>query len=338
MIGYYIHHHGHGHMARAVSISAHLQRPVTALTSRPLPEAHPFTATVTLPRDDTAEHVAEPTAHGALHWAPHHDAGYGARMQALAEWVADTGPDACVVDVSVEVAVFLRLLGVPVIVVAQPGDRTDPAHTLVYQVADHILAPWPRELNTPRWLLPHAAKTSYVGGISRFEGRTVDGYDADRDARIRAGELNVLLLGGAGGGFDKRIPSAGPDGVRWKALGGAGGDWVDDPWAAICDADVVVSHAGQNSVADLAAARRRAIVIPQPRPFDEQEATANVLARHGLAATATGWPDDDAWPLLLQTARESDPGRWRRWRVDGAAARAAEAIEDTAHRCRRPVA
>lgn len=298
-----------------------------------MPREHPFCATVTLPRDDTAECVAEPTAHGALHWAPHHDTGYSARMQALAGWVADAGPDACVIDVSVEVAVFLRLLGVPIVVVAQPGDRTDPAHTLVYRLADHIVAPWPGELNTPHWLLPHAAKTSYVGGISRFEGRTVSTRGDGRD-----GEPTVLLLGGAGGGFDVRIPSAGPTGVRWKALGGGSGTWVDDPWADICDADVVVSHAGQNSVADLAAARCRAVVIPQPRPFDEQEATADVLAHHGLAVAAAGWPADDDWPLLLQTARQSDPGRWRRWCIDGAAARAAAAIEGTAQRCRRPVA
>ncbi|MDF2826049.1 MAG: UDP-N-acetylglucosamine:LPS N-acetylglucosamine transferase, partial [Mycobacterium sp.] len=82
---------------------------------------HPFAATVTLARDDTADTVAEPTAHGALHWVPHHDTGLQERMQTIAQWVADARPAAVVVDVSVEVATFVRLLGVPVIVVAQPG-------------------------------------------------------------------------------------------------------------------------------------------------------------------------------------------------------------------------
>ena len=122
MIGYYIHHHGFGHLARAVSISAHLRRPVTALTSRSVPQPHPFSAIVNLPRDDDADRVHEPTAHGGLHWAPHHDPGYSARMHTLARWVAEARPDVCVVDVSVEVAIFLRLLGVPVVVVTKDAN------------------------------------------------------------------------------------------------------------------------------------------------------------------------------------------------------------------------
>ena len=299
-----------------------------------MPQPHPFSAIVNLPRDDLprddeADRVHEPTAHGGLHWAPHHDPGYSARMQALAKWVAEARPDVCVVDVSVEVAIFLRLLGVPVVVVTQPGERTDPPHDVVYRIADHIVAPWPRELNAPHWLGRHADKTSYVGGISRFEGRgRID------DRRCGPDDLDVLLLGGAGGGFDAAAPESGASRITWRSLGGGSGTWVEDPWEAICTADVVVTHAGQNSVADAAAARRPAVVIPQPRPFDEQHATAEVLTRHRLAVTASAWPADDEWPRLLARARETDPSRWERWQVDGAAARAAAAIESTAERCR----
>lgn len=95
-----------------------------------------------------------------------------------------------------------------------------------------------------------------------------------------------------------------------------------------------VSHAGQNSIADIAAARRPAVVIPQPRPFDEQHMTASVLGRHGLAVTAPRWPSGGDWPAVLQRACATDPGRWRQWQVHGAAARAAAAIESTAARCR----
>lgn len=327
MIGYYIHHHGYGHLARAVSISAQLRRPVTALTSRTVSHPHPFTEIVNLPRDDAAAVVSEPTAHGALHWAPHHDHGYGARMRALARWVADAQPEACVVDVSVEVAIFLRLLGVPVIVVALPGERTDAAHVLVHRVADHILAAWPAALNSPHWLLPHAHKTSYVGGISRFEGRARSTALYDH-----SGTSKVLLLGGAGGGLGDATPEL--HDVTWRVIGGDAGPWIADPWTEICAADVVVSHAGQNSIADLAAAGRPAVIIPQPRPFGEQQATAEVLSRHGLAVTSAVWPSRDSWPDVLRRARAVDTSRWRHWQVQGAAARAAHAIENTATRCR----
>ncbi|MEZ0339345.1 glycosyltransferase [Mycobacterium sp. pV006] len=291
-----------------------------------MPQQHPFAAVVALPRDDQADRVGEPTAHGALHWAPHHDDGYHARMQMLAQWVADAQPQVCVVDVSVEVALFLRLLGVPTVVFALPGDRTDAPHEAVHRAADHILAAWPAGLNTPRWLQPHTHKTSYVGGISRFEGRRPEHPGDDR-------ELRILVLGGAADVSGCRTGPDLPD-VSWTAIGGASGRWVDDPWPYLCVADVVVSHAGQNSIADIAAAQRPAIVVPQPRPFGEQDCTAAVLDRHALATVTRGPVRDEDWPGLVHRAARRDPAHWRRWQVHGAAARAAAAVEDTAVRCR----
>jgi hypothetical protein len=330
MIGYYIHHHGSGHLTRATSICAQMQRPVTALSSLDIPEPHPFTAVMRLPRDDEAEHVREPSAHGALHWAPHHDGGYRSRMTAIAQWVADTEPEAVVVDVSVEVATFVRLLGVPVIVMALPGDRVDAPHQLVHRLADHIVAAWPGDLNAPAWLRPYRDKASYVGGISRFEGRSTATSTHERPPRT----LRVLALGGTGDTFgDNDFDGLTVDGldVAWSALGG-GGSWVSDPWPQICAADVVVTHAGQGCIADVAAAERPAVVIPSPRPFDEQSVTATVLREHRLAVVAPRWPDRAAWPALLAEAMAADPSRWRLWQVHGAAARAASAIETTARR------
>ena len=61
-------------------------------------------------------------------------------MALIARWIDETRPVAIVVDVSVEVALFVRLLGVPVIVMAMPGERIDGPHALVHQIADHIIA------------------------------------------------------------------------------------------------------------------------------------------------------------------------------------------------------
>src|SRR5690349_14761773 len=163
MIGYYIHHSGHGHLARAVSICAQLAPPTTALTSATVTRPHPFHTVVALPRDDAAASVTDETAGGALHWVPRNDNGLRERMAAVVEWVSAVRPSAVVVDVSVEVAVQVRLLGVPVIVVAMPGERTDAPHELVYRLADHILACWPSALYNPAWLRPHRHKVSYIG-------------------------------------------------------------------------------------------------------------------------------------------------------------------------------
>ncbi len=85
-------------------------------------------------------------------------------------------------------------------------------------------------------------------------------------------------------------------------------------------------------MADVATARRPAIVLPQSRPFDEQHVTAETLRSHGLAAVIRGWPDPSAWRCLIRHAQASDPNIWERWRTSGAAARAAEVIEATAQR------
>lgn len=334
MIGYYIHHQGHGHLNRALSISGQLREPVTALTSLDLPPQHPFTHTVTLARDDDAQEVSEPTAHGALHWAPHHDAGLSARMQAIAQWVADARPAVMVIDVSVEVATFVRLLGVPVIVVALPGKRVDQPHLLVHRLADHIIAAWPRELCIPPWLRSYDHKTTYVGGISRFDGR----LRPDPDSRAEDAPM-VLVLGGAGGSGIDADTVTGLAAIHsqytWTSLGVPGGPWTADPWPQICAADVVIGHGGQGCVADIATAERPAVIVPQDRPFDEQQMTARVLRQHQLAVVSRHWPEHRAWPGLLAHAMAGDTSRWRRWQPRGAAARAAAVIEQVARRCAR---
>jgi hypothetical protein len=217
-----------------------------------------------------------------------------------------------VVDVSVEVALFVRLLGVPVIVMAMPGERTDGPHASVHQIGDHIIAAWPRELYEPEWLRAYAAKTSYVGGISRFGDR-----EGLQPTTNRA--PTVLVLSGTGVDFDQTTVDATaasiPE-ITWKTLGLRGGLRTPDPWPDICAADV-------------AAARRPAIVLPQPRPFDEQHATAETLRRDRLAVATRGWPDARAWRYFIGHARAADPSRWERRQTTDAAARAAEAIKTT---------
>jgi hypothetical protein len=327
VIGYYVHHHGSGHLNRAISICTQLRHPVAVLTSLDIPRPHPFATVLALPRDDAGTRPEQPSANGALHWVPHHDDGLMTRMALIAQWIEQTRPAAVVTDVSVEVALFVRLLGVPVIAIAMPGERTDGPHALVHQIADHIVAAWPQELYEPEWLHAYAAKTTYVGGISRFEDREVLHPTEDH------GRPSVLVLSGTGGcDFDQATVDATaaqiPE-IAWKTLGLRGGPRTPDPWPDMCAADVVITHAGQNCVADVATAGRPAVVLPQPRPYDEQHVTVETLRRHRLAVAARGWPDARAWRCLIAQARASDPRRWQRWQTTGAAARAAEAIETT---------
>lgn len=330
MIGYYIHHLGRGHLAMARCIAARLHERVTGLSSLAPPADWPGDW-LGLPRDDTGGSAIEPTARGQLHWAPLGHAGLRDRMAALAGWIQRTMPSVIVVDVSVEVATLARLMGVPVISIVLPGKRDDPAHRLGHALAETLIAPWPASMSAI--LLgegSEAARIQAVGAFSRFDGRA-PGPGAP-------GRRTVLALSGSGGSEvtadHVRLAAAATPGWDWTMLGGAAGPWLDDPWPVLCRADVVVTHAGMNAIADVAAARKPAVVVPQARPHGEQLATSQALAQAGLAVVTDPWPRAASWPALLSAALELDGGRWAAWSTGNGASDAAEIIESVAARYR----
>lgn len=347
MIGWYAHHHGLGHLTRLQAIAAHLRTPVTGLSSLPAPDGwqQPW---VHLDRDDrmpvARAATADPSAHGVLHWVPRHEPGLARRTSQLSTWIDRTHPALVVVDVSVEVSLVARLCGVPVVVLAMPGTRTDRAHRSAYDLADALLAPWPAGAHTTGWPDSWRDKVWAVGGISRFDGRTPEAPAGTRDGAPRARSTpaprrRVLLLWGAGGRHTSAADveaarSATPD---WE--------WVErgpdlpsaDLWADLAAADVVVTHAGQNAVAEVAAARRPAVVVPQPRPFDEQGATASAVERLGIAVGLRSWPSDaGVWPEVLERAVARGGAGWQRWSSGHSAADAARLLESLVTRLTQP--
>jgi hypothetical protein len=272
------------------------------------------------------------TAGGRLHWAPVRHAGLRGRMAMIAQWIAATSPRLLVSDVSVEVALLARLLGTPTAVVAMRGERTDAPHRMAYDLADLLLAPWPAELPEPGWPEHWQAKTVHTGAFSRFDGRPRPAPARRRTDRPRP--QRVLLLMGSGGtdvsAGEISAAQAATPGWQWTTLGGPEGGWSTDPWPALCAAEVVVTHAGQNALAECAAARRPAVVVPQERPFGEQAATGRALARGRLAAVAHRWPEPGEWPALLEQARADGGDRWSQWAPGDGAARAARALANAA--------
>lgn len=317
MIGYYVHHQGNGHAHRALALTQALGRPVTGLSSLSAPQGWPG-PWVRLERDDRGGPPEDPTARGRLHWAPLGDAGMRRRSHQISAWLDVARPEVVVVDVSVEVALLVRLHGVPVVTVVQPGVRDDPAHVLGYDVADGLVAFWPREA-TPA-LLPGASaelldRVHAVGALARFPVR------ADRPRR--PGSRRVALLAGAGGtdlsrGAIDRAQAATP-GWSWSVLSRAHGTWHEDPRSVLEDADVVVTHAGQNAVAEVAAMRRPAIVVPERRPHEEQTTTAAALGAGGWPVLVEGGFPEGGWAERLDRAAGLDGSGWVRW-CDGRAA------------------
>ncbi|MEU6311700.1 glycosyltransferase [Streptomyces sp. NPDC047014] len=335
MIGYYVHHQGLGHLHRAQCIAAHVQDTLTILSSLPRPEAW-TREWVPLPPDSDDAPV-DPTARGRLHWAPVHHQGHQERMGTIAEWIRRTRPTLFVSDVSVEAAALARLMGTPVAIAAMRGDRSDEAHRLAYDLADALIAPWPESFPERDWPAHWHAKTLHTGSISRYDGRPHLASGSD-DPPSRK-EVVVMLGAGGTDVTDRELEEAiraTPD-WSWTFLGGPRAHWTDDPWPLLCRADVVVTHAGQNAIAECAAARVPTIVIPQDRPHGEQRATARALHAAGLATVRDSWPAPHAWARLLVEAAALQ-NRWERWSPGDGAQRAGRLLTELARRTpRQPV-
>lgn len=323
MIGFYVHHVGGGHLARATQIARELRCPVTGLSTLPRPDGW-LGEWLQLPpdnpvEDDTAAPEAHTDAGGALHFAPLRP-GFRQRQRIIAEWVLTAAPRAVLVDVSVEVAGLFRLLAVPVVVTAMPGDRRDRAHRLGYDLASAIIAPWPAAAHPDS--VAGGDHTTYVGGISRFAGR-------EPDPQLREAGRGLVMWGS--GGVDLTAVQ------RDSLTGGVPDrDWVvaadlppEQLWRELQRAEVVVSHAGQGAVADLAVAQAPAVVIAADRPHGEQQATVGALRRLGLAVGVQAWPEVGRWAQLLSEAIDSGGRQWSAWLGSGAAG-AAQVLREVA--------
>ncbi len=328
-VGWYVHHHGRGHVNRFLAASEVIDDAV-ALSSAPRPAGLDPARWVSLPLDAPADPDADPTAGGALHWVPRGHPGLRARMAAIARWIDETDPRAFVVDVSVEVAVLSRLHGVPTIWVAQRGRRADRPHQLAYSVCDAIVAPWSTAVADPEPSTLPRDRTHFVGALSRFDGRS---------RRAPGAHPTVLVLLGGGGHCvtPDQIASAaaGTPGWAWTVAGLPDADVsgvvnhgsAGDVWGLLNDAAVVIGSAGTNIVSETAAARRPLVVIPQVRPFDEQSSHAAALVAAGLADSRPSWPATEEWPSILRRASQWDPTRWERLHDGGAARRLAEVVD-----------
>ncbi|MFC7490711.1 MULTISPECIES: glycosyltransferase [unclassified Knoellia] len=348
-VGWYVHHHGAGHRTRATVVGGELAArgaDVTLLGSALDRDAARAASlrTVLLAMDAPlasvgSESGSDVTVHGMMHWAPLWHSGFRERMTTIARWVQVEEPDVFVVDVSCEVAVMVRLLGVPVVIVAQPGDRRDPAHSAALDAASAVLAPWPSWATEQIWRRREGPDTATstqdpppvvaVGGITRraAAARLVRSPDACRETSRQ--RPRGLMLTGSEGFDDPALPdaiaSAVPE-IDWTVAGG--GTWLPNVQQHLAASDIVVTHAGQNAIADVAGLRVPAVVVPQSRPFDEQAHMGEVLRRSGIAHVVQREDVEGAdWAELVRRARADGGESWERWGCQGAAERAASLVE-----------
>ena len=324
-IGFYVHHHGQGHAHRTQQIIRHLEGPVTVFGSSlhaiEFPPDRPIKK-VLLPLD-----TVEPSPKGSdgpdvLHYAPLAVPGIRERMFLLAQWIRESAPSLLIVDVSVEVTLFARLMGVPTVVMRQNGVRNDPPHRAAFQSSEGLLAPYASTLEdktTPDWV---RNKTFYAGGFSRYSQRSLTRADARHQLRMKPNGSYVVVMNGLGGTGNplESVVQAAPACPSWEWwVVGPTADHsvalpdnvkvvgrVDDTFPYLKGADVVVASAGNNTVMEIATAGTPYVCIPEARPFREQVSKAEVLNQLGAAVVLNQWPEAERWPELLERVTQTN--------------------------------
>ena len=322
-IGFYVHHHGRGHANRAQQIIEHLTEPVTVFgSSLDAVCSSAQTEKVLLPMDTGASPPRGHDSLDVLHYAPLGVPGLRERMFRMAQWIRDTNPSLLVVDVSVEVTLLARLMGVPTVVMRQNGLRDDLPHQAAFQSSAGLLAPYSSALEdetTPRWICD---KTYYAGGFSRYAGRSLSRADARRQLGMRADTPYIVVMNGLGGVGNPleavaQLAQSCPE-QQWWVVGPTpvASDplptnvrvvgRVEDTFPYLRGATVVVASAGNNTVMEVATAGTPYVCIPEERPFQEQVAKARALDRIGAALVLSEWPRPPDWPTILSRAVGSD--------------------------------
>ncbi len=265
---------------------------------------------------------------------------------AMVSFLSRWQPDLLVADVGLEASILGRMCGIPVVYGRQHGQRWDKGHTLAYEWAYSLWAPYAaamEQADCPQWV---REKTFYSGGFCRFTGRqraavAPSGYAKDKP--------NILVMTGFGGTEitpqKMAIAAAATPTWRWHWLGShapidgvKGHGVVEDVWPYLCHADLVVANAGHNSTMEIAAAGVPAICIPAARPFAEQQCKAETLRALGLSVVVSTWPESSQWPELRQQSHQQNRSGWAQLQDIESPQRAAHYIAQIAQRCMRPTA
>ena len=346
-IAFYLNLQGAGHCRRFEAIARHL--PKSCQLAAIGMDGPPPVAEVGIPieRVSVPGFAPEPnnlflkqqTSHD-YHNLAVNGGGNAAFTLAMVSFLSSWKPDLLVVDVGLEASILARMCGIPTVYARQHGRRWDKGHTLAYEWACELLAPFAESMeqaDCPQWI---REKTFYSGGFSRFSGRERAtsaplGYADDRP--------NVLVMTGFGGTeiTERAIAQAAQANPQWRwhllgnypAIRGVRAcGVVEDVWPYLCKADLAIANVGHNSTMEIAAASVPSVCIPAWRHFDEQICKAQVLARLGLSVVLEKWPQPTEWPEIWERTRQLK-GSWHRLQDADAPKRMAQRLVEIVSRC-----
>ena len=314
-IFYFVHAHGNGHRATFNMLYPALSVffEVIAITTNSeitgyLHKKHDVQVLELPPKYPAGYEIPAHTFSKAFEVTPYAVEPAG-RAKALAEAIVRYKPNAFYCDGVPELAIMVRGMGVPVVLAHLPGNvMNDPTQVFAHELADHIVAHFPSSLEQTDYQF--ASKTYYSGYISQYAGRELkpsnrsdindvtillgyDNYDESILKNITKDQNTQFTIIGNKRDYDLD--------KNCRLLGR-----VEDIREAIVG-EVVISAAGQNTIAELLSLGKHLILLPEPRPYDEQVVHANVLADQNVALLAQETFNAEQWQNVLYKAKVFKP-------------------------------
>ena len=305
MIGYYAHYHGYGHSNYANELMKFLREDMTVFS----PSSFDFDHKQNIVR------VADEELTGAefdmeyyqtpkyLHCAPMNLSKITKRSATILNTIIQKKIQLLLVDVNVEIATLARVASVPFAYRRMFGKRNDTPHLNAYREACFLMAYYPESLesdDTPDWV---RRKTYYTGFISRAQRATSFSNPVNKPF--------VLVIQGKGGSgmngafyrklsnyfITQQIIVLGTIPEHHKHPGITYLGFVDNVIPYIDHADYIISSCGSNTTSEILSRKRKFLMVPEDRPFEEQNEICNLMERNELGV----YFDIDAIAASLST-------------------------------------
>lgn len=284
---FYVHHHGKGHLARAQHLVPLVEKyaTVTLLTAHEdfadsVANALPKRKVITLPTKWPKGSGQPPRSFNAafegIPFAPQ----ASTRAAFFHNLLTDVNYAGLISDVSAELTIYARGAGLPVLMQRHSGDISgDPTQVFAYHCASALYAPYPSQLEVDDF--PFSSKTTFLGNLTparkektvKRNGVTI----VHNDCEVVNAVCDAILP------TDMPITVISSDPSRLRHLNDIDYFRHVADISSHVETGLVFCSAGNNTLCELLAIDRKLIVVPEPRPYEEQSAKALKLANLNAA-------------------------------------------------------
>tara|TARA_Y100000782_G_scaffold4962_1_gene5929 strand:+ start:183440 stop:184465 length:1026 start_codon:yes stop_codon:yes gene_type:complete len=302
---YYIHHHGHGHFSRFSLLAKELQKSfelTVVCCSRTIEEKLNDSFNVVRLEDKWNSILGDP-CFSPIERTPY-SFGAQARSDQFTKLIRNKSKMLFLSDYSMELSLIARLSGVPTVIFKQHGHYlNDPLSKITIDSAELLIAPFPNleEFN------PWEDKTIYTGFFSRYspEQKMLDNF---KDVTIIPGsssELSDSIETLAISNPSRVFTVIGIKDFQSKAKNVVSLGRVKSIKEYL-NTKIVITAAGNNSIAEILSLGINPIIVPEERPFKEQLHKAELLEKQNLAVKTSTLELKTTFEKVLAKSKKLD--------------------------------